>query len=143
MISLIVLGAMWIVGVRLLLMFPKTMLAEERFANDFVRYGFAVQQARIGSGTIVRFWAADPRGTYEDVRLNTPRLKLTRIKQHNWLAKNQALLLAMSMEVDLESYTAPEERWLLYNFRSGELKTCSSWQRTSCAELQASASGDQ
>jgi hypothetical protein len=143
LISLIVLGAMWIVVVHLLSMFPKTMLTEERPGNDFVRYGFAVQQARIGYGTVVRLWATDPKGTYEDIRLNTPRLRLKQIKQHTWLAKNQALLLAMSMEVDLGSYTQSDERWLLYNFRSGDLKTCSSWQRTPCADLQASASDEQ
>ncbi len=129
-ISLIVLGAMWMVVVRLLLMFPKTMLTEERFATDFVRHGFAVEQARFGSGTVVRLWAADPRGTYQDVRLNTPRLRLAQIKQHRWFAKNQALLLVMSMEVDLGSYTQSDERWLLYNFKSGDLRSCSSWQHT-------------
>jgi hypothetical protein len=80
LISLIVLGAMWIVVVHLLSMFPKTMLTEERPGNDFVRYGFAVQQARIGYGTVVRLWAADSKGTYEDIRMNTPRLRLTQIK---------------------------------------------------------------
>jgi hypothetical protein len=121
-------------------LFPKTVMMEERAGSNFVSHAFSVQQSRLGYGTVVRLWVADSKGsTLRDVRLNLPRLRLSVLKQHTWLAKNRALLLALEMEVDLGSYTQLDERWVLYNFKTGDLKTCSSWEQTSCEDVQASA----
>jgi hypothetical protein len=145
LIFLLVLAATYIAS--RLLAFRKTVLEEERFGNEYVRYGFAVQQPSFGSllsndgpfGTVIHLWTHDAKGRFENIYLDTPWLRLVNIKRHEWLANNQAILLHLDTEVDLQSYTQPDERWVLYNFRSGELRTCSSFEQTPCTDLQAYA----
>ena len=72
-----------------------------------------------------------------DLKFKVPQRRLLEVAQPRWLAKNQALLLDMSTAVDLGSYTMPDERRLLYDFRSGELLTCSDYDGTPCTALEA------
>lgn len=146
LILLLALAAIYITS-RLLASSRKTLLEEERLGNEYVRYGFSVQQPRFGSffragrpfGTVIRLWKHDAKERFENIYLDTPRLRLVNIKQHEWLGNDQAILLRLDLEFDLGSYTQPDDHWILFNFRSGDLRTCSSFQQTPCADLQAYA----
>lgn len=136
LIGLLAVGVLCVIVLRLVSAFPRTVMREVRAGGDYVRYGVAVKQSRFGFGTFLGFWIEDARGVSEEVRLNTPRLRPTGVERPKWLANNQAVLLRMKEEVDLQSYTIPQECWILYNFKSGDLRTCTASDRDSCKELQ-------
>jgi hypothetical protein len=138
LISLFAVGAICAVTLRSLVVFPKTITSEEKSGSDFVRYGFAVQQSRFGHGTFLHLWTRVAGGNFEqEVWLNMRKLDVAQLKQTAWLANYQAVLLDIDMKHNFGSYDAPEEHWVLYNFRSGGLRSCNSSEPNSCASLQA------
>ncbi len=76
-------------------------------------------------GTTVNFWLRNGSRKNQKLVWWSNRLMLQDVLDHTWIDQ-RSVRIGLHVNEDVGSYAIPEELWLLYDFRSGELKNCRS-----------------
>ncbi len=87
----------------------------------------------------VNFWVQNGSRVEQAIVWKTDRLILRDMAEHTWIDA-RAVRLGFHVEVDSGSYSDEGEEWLLYDFVSGDLKTCGLGNHM-CSALKDSANG--